>query len=532
VYDQIGSKGDDAQEAHHKLALVEALAGIGHWRFDLRTQKVTWSPQVYRIHGLAPDSFDPNYDDVVAAYHPDDRAVLQAYVARAAASGEGYEFKLRLQRPSDGALRYVIAKAEVDCDEIGSPRAIFGVFQDVTEQETALRNGEAAIKAKLQFLANISHELRTPLTSILGFAKILERSTPLQEEARSYAHRIAAAGETLLVIVNDLLDLAAMDVRALHLRTDRIRVSDVAQTALDLVEQEAHQKGLKLHLDIASDAPEFVFGDAARLRQVLLNLLANAVKFTDSGEVRVHVEAADQALRFSVTDTGPGVPRDRQRIIFDPFTQADPTIAARYGGTGLGLAICKRLIETMGGAIGVESEPGAGAAFWFLAPLPAAPAAAPAQRAERRLMPRRKLRVLLIEDHRSIQDIVGAILAPLGHTVEAASDGESGVEATALQAFDLIVVDGNLPGMKGAEAVREIRASGGPSAWAPILAMSAHADPAVERGFRAAGADAYLTKPIVVRELLAAIARLTQNAAAEDESVGEAEEEEWILRQA
>jgi CheY-like chemotaxis protein len=250
--------------------------------------------------------------------------------------------------------------------------------------------------------------------------------------------------------------------------------------------------------------PECVVGDGGRLRQVLLNLVANAVKFTETGAVRVNVDAAGRAVRFSVVDTGPGVAQDRQRRIFARFTQADPEIAARYGGAGLGLAICKRLVALMGGAIGVESAPGQGATFWFVVPL----APAEADSADDPPAPRRTLDILLIEDHAAIQDIVGAVLAPLGHRIEVAADGENAVRIAAARGFDLIIADANIPVLRGPDAVRAIR-SAGANRRTPVIAMSAHSDPRFETEFRRAGADAYLVKPIVVRDLLAAIATVT-----------------------
>ncbi|MBI1188106.1 MAG: response regulator [Alphaproteobacteria bacterium] len=510
---------EESDEAHRKLALVEALAGVGHWRFDFRTRRGTWSPQVYRIHGAAPGDLDPSDASVVDLLHPEDRAVLLAHVARAEATGAGYEARLRLNRLSDGAQRIVIVKAEVERDDAGAPAALFGVFQDITDQERAVRDAEAAVRAKLNFLANISHELRTPLSSILGFSRLLEQAGDLPEDAHRCAARIVGAGETLLAIVNDLLDLAAADASSLRLRMERVRVRDLVQSTLDLVEADAAAKGLLLAARIAPDAPDWVMGDGGRLRQVLLNLVANAVKFTDAGAVRVHAAPAGRALRFSVIDTGPGVPEDRQAQIVSRFAQADADIGARYGGAGLGLAISKRLVALMGGAIGVESKPGAGAAFWFVVPL------APAD-VENDVAPvARALDILLIEDHAAIQDIISAVLAPFGCRIAIANDGADAVRRAAARAYDLILADAAIPALPGPEAVRAIR-SAGANRRTPIIALSAHSDPRVEAAFLRAGADLFLPKPIVVRDLLAAIARVTTPATTENAP------EDWALEQA
>jgi PAS domain S-box-containing protein len=784
----------DVSESARKLALVESMAGVGHWRYDFSTGKVTWSPEVYRIHGVSPDTFDPNFDNVVGAYHPDDRPILETFVRRALETGEGYEFVLRLQRLSDGATRIVTAKAEVETDAEGAPVALFGVFQDVTERELHLQrlnaalqeaeharaealrsearfralaeNGsdvtmqtdlsgmlvyvspsvvrvagytademvgrqtlsfvhpedreliegavraafrsraagpmsrlqsriihkdghvvwlenapsllvdpdtkriigitdvvrdisrkkaaedaaaaaldearlaraeaeasesryrlladhstdiivragsdgviryaspacaqlgitpeqalgrstldfvapedrtyaariirclfagaepdrsvrreyrvlradgsqiwmegnpslvrdseggpvefitlfrdvtarrkmedelerardvaEAAVVAKAEFLANVSHELRTPLTSIIGFARVLQQTSGIDSDALHYARTIGDAGATLLAMVNELLDMAQLDAQASDLCVAPFGLRECVRGVIDLVAERAQEKGLVLDFLVDKALPDQLVGDASRIRQVLLNLVSNAVKFTEIGSVSVVVVPQDDWVSFRVRDTGIGIDRDNRSRIFDRFVQADGSAERKHGGVGLGLAISRKLVDLMGGELGFESVKGQGSEFWFKLPLSSAPAGTN--------VPVPACSILVIEDQKAIQDLLVAILSPFGHEVDVASDGLDGLSALRTTQYDIVIMDAHMPIVSGAAATFMIRHLEGRAARTPIIALTADTSVQTAAAFLEAGADACITKPIEIERLLDTIARLS-----------------------
>ena len=685
-----------AREKLEMLDMAEAMSGVGHWRLDVATGRVTWSDQVYHIHGLDPDVFDPNLDSAVDAYHPEDRDAIRRAIERAAETGEPYDVRLRLIH-TDGTMRLVRSRGVAQRDETGRVEALFGVFQDITEQEAvlasarknehryrlladnmadviarvkpdghsnyispaaeavigytplemvgttaqdyvleadkpiflnamaqvletgenrrvqyrvahksgvhvwvethlqrvensrgqgevvivirdisdrkaledevaaslaesrkiadryrllaenmgdvitrvkadgtskyistaieqllgwgyhemsgqsldyvhpadrgivleaiqeAIRDGkprtlqhravhrdgrpiwleshframsdesralgeavvvmrdisdrkaleaelmaardraEAAARAKSEFLANMSHELRTPLTSVVGFAGLLKQSPNLAADERRYAERIASGSEALLAVINDILDYSKLEAGAVELDPQPFSPADLARGAADLMEAQCRAKGLMLELEVEPDMPERLMGDSGRLRQVLLNFLSNAVKFTANGGVRVAVSCEPDAdgrvwMALSVKDSGIGISEDMVEQLFDRFTQADASTTRTFGGTGLGLAISRQLIEMMGGEIGAHGTPGEGSTFWFQVPLAvceapredAAPAAAQTLTAAR---------ILMADDAPANRELVSVLLRGMGLSVDTVENGAEAVEA-------------------------------------------------------------------------------------------------------
>lgn len=781
-------------ESERKLALVEAMAQVGHWRYDFRSGRVTWSPEVYRIHGVSPEAFDPNLDRAVGAYHPDDQPVLEEYIRRAQATGEGYEFVLRLQRISDNATRIVTAKAEVERDEAGTPSAIFGVFQDVTERELQLRrlaaaleetdlaraealksearfralaengsdvtmqtdlsgllvyvspsvervagytaeemvgrptlsfvhpddragieaavrtafsaraagpmsrlqsriihkdghvvwlenapsllvdpetnriigitdvvrdisrrkaaelataaaldearsareaaedsearyrlladhssdiivragpNGviryvspacrvlgitpeqalgrstldfvaaedqayasrltrdlfsgaepdrsvrreyrvvradgsqiwmegnpslvrddqgapvefitsfrdvtarremedelerardaaETAMAAKAEFLANVSHELRTPLTSILGFARVLEQRLGVDADGVRYAQAIGNAGASLLALVNELLDMAQLDAKPPDLCVAPFGLRACVRGVAELLAERADEKGLELSFRVDASLADGLMGDAPRIRQVLLNLVANAVKFTDGGSVHIVVEPDGDMVAFRINDTGVGVDPAKRARIFQRFVQADGSAERKHGGVGLGLAISQKLVELMGGVIGVDSAKGGGSAFWFKLCLPPAVAGMDVSHPA--------CSILVIEDQKAIQDLLVALLTPFGHEVDVASDGLDGLSALRSSHYDVVIMDAHMPILSGAAATFMIRQLEGRAGRTPTIALTADTSPRTAEAFLDAGADACITKPLEIERLLDVVSRLS-----------------------
>ena len=370
---------------------------------------------------------------------------------------------------------------------------------------------EAASRAKSDFLANVSHEIRTPMNALLGVAELLAES-PLTDEQRRHVAVFQRSGQALFSLINDLLDLTKIEAGHFELRPEAFALRDLLDDQIALLQAQAQEQGLALTLDLAPDLPAWVLGDRHRLAQCLLNLLGNAIKFTRSGRVSLRVAmATPPLLTFVVEDTGVGIADSKLESVFLPFVQADSGNNRRYGGTGLGLSITRSLARMMGGDVTVQSAPGQGSRFVFSARLPQA-APAPAQvrvAAATGLAPVPPLRILLAEDTPANVYIVQAMLRSDGHHIDAVGDGLLAVERVREQAYDLLLMDVQMPGMDGYSAMAEIRrieaALGRPPV--PVIIVSAHAyDDDVERS-RSVGASEHLSKPLSRRSLRAAIAR-------------------------
>ena len=365
---------------------------------------------------------------------------------------------------------------------------------------------ERASVVKDEFLANMSHEIRTPMNGIIGGISLLVDSG-VTEGQRENVDTIRGCSEALLSLVNAILDVAQIDAGKLILEQRPFRPDEVVKEALAAVAPAATAHGLELRQHLAEDLPRMVVGDAPRLRQVLLNLLSNAVKFTERGYVAVDASLAWRSgdlaeMRFSVRDTGIGIPAEMQEAIFQPFTQADSSTTRRYGGTGLGLSICRKLVALMEGKLQVKSEPPGGSTFSFTVRLPiAAVAESPAPAAEGRL-PRsqRPLRILLAEDNPVNQKVALRLLERMGHQVDAAWDGQQAVAAVEQTEYDLVLMDCQMPNLDGYAATRAIRRLER-GRRLPIVAMTANAMPDDRQRCQEAGMDGFLAKPVSTRHL-------------------------------
>jgi CheY-like chemotaxis protein/nitrogen-specific signal transduction histidine kinase len=365
----------------------------------------------------------------------------------------------------------------------------------------ARRRALVASRAKSEFLATMSHEIRTPMNSILGFTELLLHDPALPEAARERVKVIAEAGDSLMTVLNDILDFSKMEAGQVELHLEPVALDELLAAAVEIMGEPARAKGLTLRLEAEGLDGAFSL-DGQRLRQVLLNLLNNAVKFTEEGHVRLAAAMAQdgKALRFEVHDTGIGIDEAVLGRLFSRFSQADSSTTRHYGGTGLGLAICKGLVERMGGRIAVDSRVGSGSCFWFEVPAVRV-AGKDAGRAPE--PPARALggRVLLVDDHPMNLRLGETLLGLLGCEVDTAASGEEAVQAAAAQAYDAILMDLHMPKMDGLEATRAIRALAGPSARAPIIAMSADVLPHSVERCRAAGMEDHLAKPVQLRAL-------------------------------
>lgn len=509
-------------EASYRLA--EKVAQVGHWRMDLPSQQVTWSEEVFQISGIPKERGVPSAADILQIYSADDRRFVRESVRDALRHGRDWEYLVRICRPS-GELRHVSSHGVCERDENGTLTGLFGVFADITELEGARRRAEEATAAKAVFLANMSHEIRTPLNGVMGFAELLLASE-LDAEQKRHATLIFDSAQTLLKLLNDILDLSKIEAGQLDIAQDPIDLAHQLEQCVRLMDAMAQNKGLALTLAVDPALPKHVVGDGLRVRQILLNLLGNAIKFTASGSVAVEAAAAvsdtgSPTIEINVTDTGVGIPAERQASVFEEFVQADVSTSRRFGGSGLGLTISRRLAALMGGEIKLISREGEGTRVTFTLPLQAITHSLrrasdpPAQV----LLPQpgvsatgEAVTILLAEDLDINQELITRMLDRMGYKVDIAGDGQEAIRlASRLReepdAYGMILMDIQMPVVDGITAARAIRALGGRASQIPIVALTANAYASDIEECRRAGMSDHLPKPVSMAALGAAMTR-------------------------
>jgi PAS domain S-box-containing protein len=513
-----------AGQSELRFRILTRATNEAVWDWNLHTDNLWWNRNIETSFGYHEEEVGSEREWWKQHVHPEDRpAAFSSLQKRMGGHEDFWSAEYRFQR-ADGSYADVFDRGYILRDRDGRGVRMIGSIVDMTKQKREMelaRTRDAALESarlKSQFLANMSHEIRTPMNSVIGMTDILLH-TELTDEQREFVEIVRVSGESLLTIINDILDFSKLEAGKLKFEILDFEPRSTVEEVTVLLLDQLRAKPVKVSSWISPEVPMIIRGDPGRLRQVLTNLVSNAIKFTPQGEITIRVALVEQGdsqvtLRFEVTDAGIGIPEEARRYLFQPFSQADASTTRKYGGTGLGLAICKQLVTMMAGEIGCESASGKGSTFWFTArfekagvgaSLPEASLAAieSATSAPPRLSNarRRNMRILVAEDNPFNQKVVLRQLREMGFGADAVGNGIEALEAMHRISYDLVLMDCQMPDMDGYACAAEIRRLEDGAKHVPVIAMTAHVMKDDRDKCLAAGMDDFLSKPVRVAHL-------------------------------
>ncbi|MEL6712592.1 MAG: ATP-binding protein [Planctomycetota bacterium] len=510
-----------AGEERLRRALEGARDGV--WEWEVETDRMHFSPRWKEIIGYADDEIADDFDEWRTRV-PDDEAEEALRIIEDCLTGKRDEYRAEFRmRHKDGSWRWILARASVfERDELGRAKRFVGTHTDITEEVhmreelvEAKNAAETAARAKSSFLATMSHEIRTPMNGVLGLANVL-LGTELSDEQEGFVRSIRDSGNALLSVLNDILDLSKAEAGMVDLENGVVDVVACAEDVYRLFEHDPRRSdAIQLSVHPSLSVPRAIAGDPGRVRQVLLNLVGNAVKFTHKGSVEIHLTSAEDRVRVEVRDTGIGIDPKRRANLFEPFTQADASMSRRYGGTGLGLSISRHLVALMGGTLDCGDNAPRGTVFWFELPaVEVDPTDADGSDAE--AFDGGGQLVLVAEDNPVNQVVARRTLERLGFEVSVVGNGLEAVHAVEADVFEFVFMDVQMPLMDGYEATERIAERFDLRGESPpaIIVLTANAMSGDRERALAAGADDYAAKPIVVEELVAAMQRVRRRQAA------------------
>lgn len=456
---------NEAEEFSTRLSLATIAGGVGVWDYDINKNVLLWDDQMYKLYGIDHDTFSTPLDARKSAIISSDFERVNTEIEMAVKGEKEFDTEYRIILP-DTSIRTVRAMAIVQYDDDAKPFRLIGTNWDITDQKRlenelikSKESAEAASIAKSDFLATMSHEIRTPLNGVIGFSDILIK-TKLSEKQLEYMKNVHVSANSLLDLVNDILDFSKIEAGKLELNNEKVDLIDLAGNIIEIMKFKVAEKGIESLLNISTDIPRFIIADPVRLRQVLINLLGNATKFTSKGEIELKIESIaipgndkEMLFVFSVRDTGIGIPKDKQKTIFESFSQADSSTTRKYGGTGLGLAISSNLVKKMGSTIEVESIDGEGSCFYFTVKFPF-------ERGD--IIETYDIssikKVLVVDDNATNRSIVEAMLKTQNIITEQASNGLIALEKIEKNDdYDVVILDYHMPDIDGLEVMSIIR---------------------------------------------------------------------------